>query len=68
MCDHSSPDGPVNGSRDFNIKSVSVLPRKADSELLVDPNAKLTFSVALQCLKSIARRNAKVVQPCGQLD
>ena len=53
---------------DFNIKSVSVVPRKADSELLVDPNAKLTFSVALQCLKSIARRNAKVVQPCGQID
>lgn len=44
-------------ARNFNIvKFVLVFNRKADSPLIVDPNAMLSFPVTLQFLQMIGRR------------
>jgi hypothetical protein len=47
---------------EFDIISTSVLPREADSPLVVDPDAVLPPSVALERLEAVARRNPQVLE------
>jgi hypothetical protein len=47
---------------DLNIVCPIVLPEKADAVLIVDPNAVLALSVALQSLQPIPRWNTKVFE------
>ncbi len=47
---------------DLNVVSVAVSPSKANSPLVVDPNAVLTPALAPQPLESVARWDAKVFQ------
>jgi hypothetical protein len=44
---------------------LAVTPDEADSPLVIDPNTMLTSSISLKRLKSVARRNAKILQPDG---
>ena len=41
---------------------VIAAPAKANAPLVIDANAVLTLALAFQCLKSIRRRNSKIVQ------
>lgn len=49
----------------FDIICVAFLPCKADAPLIIDPDAVLTFAVALQLLQSIGRRHSQVVEITG---
>jgi hypothetical protein len=50
---------------DFNLKCVAVTPNGAYSELIIHPNAMLSFTVALQCFKAISRGKSQIRQPPG---
>jgi len=63
----------------LDLVRVSVLPSKADAPLVVDANAVLTLSVAVQRFEPIARRDSQVLNsacsmqikklpPCLSLD
>jgi len=45
---------------DLNLICVPLPPHKADSKLIVDPNAVLTFAVFMESLKVVARRYVEV--------
>ena len=47
---------------DLNLVGVDVFPDENDPPLLVDPNAVKFTQIAGQFFKSIARRNAQVIQ------
>jgi len=47
---------------DLNVERVSVLPLKTDTPLLVDPNAVLPFTVALESLQLIRWRNHEIAE------
>jgi hypothetical protein len=47
---------------DFNLVSAVVVPHKTNAPLVIDANAVLPFSVVLQRLKVIARRNSQTDQ------
>jgi len=47
---------------DFHIAGVSVAPVKADSPLLIDPNAVLSGSIPCQLFQPITRGPPEVVQ------
>jgi len=47
---------------DFNIIWACLRPPKADTVLLIDPDAVLPRSIATKLLKSIARRYSHVIQ------
>ena len=47
---------------DFNVQGVTVTPPEADPPLLIDPDAVLAFSIALQSLELIRARNRKIPQ------
>jgi hypothetical protein len=50
----------------LNVVSVPLAPPKTYPPLIVDANTVLTFAVSRQLSKSIARGDAKVIQPfCG---
>jgi len=64
---------------DFNVVSVAVSPHETETPLIVDPNAVLPRSVAMQCFQAIAGRSCQVAQfggaiqlpklsPCDPLD
>jgi hypothetical protein len=48
----------------FHVVSISVVPMKADSPLIVDPNAVLTVPVAVKLLQSVSREG-EVAQAGG---
>jgi hypothetical protein len=47
---------------DLDIVSVSIPPTEADTPLVVDPNAVLSFPVSSQFLKAISWRDKKIIQ------
>ena len=47
---------------DRDIVRVAVLPTKADTPLIVDPNAVLASAIALAFFEAIAGRNAEIVE------
>jgi hypothetical protein len=47
---------------DFNIVSVSIAPTEADTPLVIYPNAVLSLPVSYQFLKTISRRDKKIIQ------
>ena len=50
---------------DFDVLSAGIGPSETDPELVVDPDAVLSFPVALKSFQTISRRDAKVIQPPG---
>jgi hypothetical protein len=48
----------------FHVVSISVVPMKADSPLIVDPNAVLAVPVAVKLLQSVSREG-EVAQAGG---
>lgn len=47
---------------DFDANGIAIHPNKTDSPLIVDPNTVLFFAVSTQCLQSVRRWHAQVVQ------
>jgi hypothetical protein len=52
----------------LNVKDVTFTPPKTDAPLLVNPNAVLTLSIALQSFELIRTRNRKVFQIFGSVE
>lgn len=48
---------------DFNIACVSVEPFEAKAELIVDPDAVLSLTIATQGFQPIATWNGKIIEP-----
>ena len=46
----------------LNFVSVALSPHEAETPLLVNPNAMLPLSVAMQCFQAIAGRSSQVAQ------
>jgi hypothetical protein len=44
---------------DFNIKSISIQPAKADPPLVIDANAVLTFPVSMQDFQAVSGRRTQ---------
>jgi hypothetical protein len=53
---------------DFDVERTGLRPAKADSPLIVDPDAVLTGSSAFQGFESIARWYFQIVQAGGDLE
>jgi hypothetical protein len=53
---------------DFNVFGSMTGPAKADSPLVIDPDAVLPLSVAPQALQSIAGRHTQVIEAGGDLE
>ena len=51
----------------FYVFRAGICPAKADSELIVDPNAVLASAIPDQGFQSIARRHAQVLKAFGDL-
>jgi hypothetical protein len=52
--------------RDLDTPCRVLAPLEAYPPLVVDADAMLATSIALQCLEAVARRNAQVIElPCG---
>jgi hypothetical protein len=47
---------------DFHIKSIATAPGKADSPLVIYPNAVLPFPVILELFQAVAGRHTKIIQ------
>jgi len=47
---------------DFHLERVPIFPYEANSKLIIDSYAELTFPFGLQSLKTVPGRNAKVIQ------
>lgn len=52
----------------FHILGTCNRPAKADPKLVVDPDTKLTVTVASQCLETVSRRHTEVVETRGDLE
>jgi hypothetical protein len=52
---------------DLDIVGVSLTPAEADTPLVVDPNAILSFPVSSQFLKAISWWNTKVIQSLSRV-
>jgi hypothetical protein len=50
---------------DFDLLSAGIGPSETDPELVVDPDAVLSFPVAFKSFQAIPGRDAKVLQPPG---
>ena len=50
---------------DFDVVRIRILPPKADSPLIVDADTVLPRAIAFQLLKSVAWRDAEVVECLG---
>ena len=50
---------------DLNVVRVPLAPNEAKAPLVVDPDAVLSFAVAVQCFQAISRRRHQVSQFCG---
>jgi hypothetical protein len=53
---------------DFDVLGSAACPPKADSPLVVDPDAVLALAVAPQGFQSIARRDPQVIEATGDLE
>ena len=51
----------------FNICRPLIGPAKTNSELVIDANAPLTFSVATKLLQTITRRHTHIIQALRQI-
>jgi hypothetical protein len=49
----------------FNFVGVPASPEKADTPLIVDPDAILSFAITLQSLQSVARRHSEILKVLG---
>jgi hypothetical protein len=52
----------------FNVERVALLEAEADSPLIVDPDAPLTFSVMLQSFQPVRGREAQIIQRCRRIE
>ena len=52
----------------LNVESVASFPTKADTPLVVDPDAVLTPTITPERLKTIAGRDAKVGELCCRVE
>jgi hypothetical protein len=52
---------------DFDIFSAGIGPSETHPELIIDPDAVLSFSIAFKSFQTISGRNAKVIQPTRNL-
>lgn len=52
----------------FDVVRIFILPNKADAVLVVDPDALLSFAVALERLQPVARRHFQIVQLDGGVE
>ncbi len=52
----------------LNIPCVAILPPEADTPLIVDPDAVLSLSVALEGLKAVTRRLRQILQSPGTVE
>ena len=52
----------------FNIVSVAVNPFEADTPLVIDPDAILTFTVPAQSFKPVAWRRKQVLKRFGSME
>jgi hypothetical protein len=50
---------------DFHSECVTAAPGKTDPPLVVDPDAEIAGSIALQHFQPVPRRRAEVLQPLG---
>ena len=50
---------------DFDVLSAGIVPSETDPELVVDPDAVLSFPVAFKSFQTIPGWDAKVLQPPG---
>jgi hypothetical protein len=48
--------------RDLNVKGIAILPREAEPNLVVNPDAELALPTCLQSFQTVARRHPQVVQ------
>ena len=53
--------------RDFHVVSVAFAPAEANAPLVVDADAVLPFTAALQRFEPVARRHGHVPQLCGRV-
>jgi hypothetical protein len=47
---------------DLDLVSISLLPNKANSELIIDPDAKLAVAVPLQSFQPVSRGALEVLE------
>ena len=47
---------------DFNFMRMLIIPRKADTPLLVNPYGVLTFSITFERFEPVAWRNTEIVK------
>src|SRR5271170_3906570 len=52
---------------DLDLIGIAVSPSKAHAELIVDPNAVLTFAVVAQRLQPVTGRNSQILQSSGRV-
>ena len=53
--------------KDLNLRWPDVSPGEADSVLVVDPDAELSFPVPFQRFQSVCRRNPEILQRAGRI-
>ena len=53
---------------DLNVVGIAVVPSKADPPLIVDPDAVLTGSVALELLEPISWRHSQIIEMLRGVD
>ena len=49
------------------LGAAGIRPSEAQAISIVDPNAELTETIALECLEPIARRDAEIFKASGDL-
>ena len=49
----------------LNIDRTTIRPRKANAELIIDPDAMLALSVTAQLLQAVSRRRPHVLERRG---
>jgi len=54
--------------RDLDVICVSVDEPETDPPLIIDRDRELTFSIAIELMESVARRNLKIIELSGVLD
>jgi hypothetical protein len=52
----------------FDIVRIPLLPSKADSPLIVDPDAVLSQTIFSQLFKSVGRRDLEIIERYGRID
>jgi len=52
---------------DFDIQRITILPTETDAPLVIDPDAMLSLSIALQGFQTIAWRYTKILYTDGAM-